>query len=77
MKLCLIGSIITGTNHQRFSHMNKILLLPLLTLALHAGDLSAQKDTERAPNIVIILADDFGVGDIQIHYPQQNMFMTL
>lgn len=28
---------------------------------------------ERAPNLVVILADDFGVGDIQAHYPQNKI----
>jgi hypothetical protein len=28
---------------------------------------------EKRPNIVIILADDFGVGDIQTHYPRNKI----
>jgi arylsulfatase A len=53
--------------------MNKILLLLLLFLSLDAGDLLAQKDSEGAPNIVVILADDFGVGDIQAHYTDNKI----
>ena len=25
------------------------------------------------PNIIVILADDFGVGDIQVHYPENKI----
>ena len=45
-----------------------LLLAPLA--ALHADDAS-QPWTR--PNIVIILADDFGVGDIQAHYPENKI----
>ncbi|MDE0622671.1 MAG: arylsulfatase [Bryobacterales bacterium] len=33
----------------------------------------AAEQPERAPNIVLILADDFGVGDIQAHYPDNKI----
>jgi len=46
--------------------MKKMLLIPVLTLVLSASYLSAQ-------NIVVILADDFGVGDIQAHYPNNKI----
>ncbi len=45
-----------------------LLLGPLA--ALHADDTSKPATT---PNIVIILADDFGVGDIQAHYPENKI----
>ncbi|MFK5923175.1 MAG: arylsulfatase [Verrucomicrobiota bacterium] len=45
-----------------------ILLITLLTLI--ANPAAAANDT---PNIVIILADDFGVGDIQAHYPDNKI----
>lgn len=32
-----------------------------------------KKDVQQRPNIVIILADDFGVGDIQAHYPDNKI----
>ena len=31
------------------------------------------KEEISRPNIVIILADDFGVGDIQAHYPDNKI----
>jgi arylsulfatase A-like enzyme len=33
----------------------------------------SKKETQNRPNIVIILADDFGVGDIQAHYPENKI----
>ncbi len=33
----------------------------------------AAEQPERAPNFVLILADDFGVGDIQAHYPDNKI----
>jgi arylsulfatase A len=46
--------------------MKKMLILPVVFLVLSANNLTAQ-------NIVIILADDFGVGDIQAHYPNNKI----
>ncbi len=43
-------------------------LLTAILLASCASDLP-----ERHPNIVVILADDFGVGDIQAHYPDNKI----
>ena len=40
-----------------------------LTIALAVSTMSAAE----LPNIVVILADDFGVGDIPAHYPDNKI----
>ncbi len=45
----------------------------LLLAALAALSSCALESPVREPNVVVILADDFGVGDIQAHYPQNKI----
>lgn len=45
-------------------------LFALLVCFFVVSDVSANEDY---PNIIIILADDFGVGDIQAHYPENKI----
>lgn len=45
----------------------------LTCLVLSILSVSWVKAAERPPNIVVILADDFGVGDIQAHYPENKI----
>jgi arylsulfatase A len=45
-------------------------LVLLISIAVSGMNIAAADDR---PNIVIILADDFGVGDIQAHYPDNKI----
>ena len=45
------------------------LCLPLLALALLSSLALPAAAPARRPNVIVILADDFGVGDIQALYP--------
>lgn len=51
--------------------MNRKIFLVLSCFFLVIG-LAAGEGAER-PNLVVILADDFGVGDIQAHYPENKI----
>jgi len=51
----------------------KLFLLPLVILMLNACNTASQNLEFPKPNFVIILADDFGVGDIQAHYPENKI----
>ncbi|MFC2125087.1 arylsulfatase [Bacteroidota bacterium] len=51
---------------------NFLSIVSIIFMLIACGD-SAQKFKSSKPNIVIILADDFGVGDIQAHYPENKI----
>lgn len=51
--------------------MNHLKLSLLMLTGLTLINSASAKETP--PNIVIILADDFGVGDIQAHYPKNKI----
>ena len=53
-------------HHVRFCGAIAILFIALVAQVATAVDI-------RRPNIVVILADDFGVGDIQAHYPENKI----
>ena len=52
--------------------MIRLLTFAFCSLVIVLGGCSS-KETQKRPNIVIILADDFGVGDIQAHYPENKI----
>ncbi len=54
--------------------MKKNLLIIVLSIFMFSACNNKSKEVETSkPNIVIILADDFGVGDIQAHYPNNKI----
>ena len=50
--------------------LNTLLIISVLGFFLSG---CGGKETQQRPNIVIILADDFGVGDIQAHFPYNKI----
>jgi arylsulfatase A len=48
-----------------------VFIVRFIAVLLMVG--CGNKETQERPNIVIILADDFGVGDIQAHYPDNKI----
>ena len=53
---------------------NKMSFFTLMfVLIFYSHDNYAQHNNLSKPNIVVILADDFGVGDIQAHYPNNKI----
>ncbi|MEM9723517.1 MAG: arylsulfatase [Bacteroidota bacterium] len=49
------------------------LLIAILAGALTQCQQREEQPTRQTPNIIVILADDFGVGDIQAHYPENKI----
>lgn len=56
-----------------FSGKTLIIAVFISGLLILQKESDAQKKAERLPNIVLILADDFGVGNIQANYPQNKI----
>lgn len=53
--------------------MRRLALILLLISLVSCASPEPAAEAERPPNIVLILADDFGVGDIQAHYPENKI----
>lgn len=57
-----------------FYRKKKLIIVGIIAVLLILQKEShSQKNGERLPNIVLILADDFGVGNIQTNYPQNKI----
>jgi arylsulfatase A-like enzyme len=64
-----IGRSISRIGNLGIATILSIFVLALASFIVGCGNENAAK----FPNIVIILADDFGVGDIQAHYPDNKI----
>ncbi len=55
--------------------MNKIKigLLSLIAILLSQCKPDGEQKVIQKPNVIVILADDFGVGDIQLHFPENKI----
>lgn len=83
MSNCNIDIFLNKLNNYRIGYENqnpkfimKTKYLSLLILALIISYTCSSQENKKEtskPNIVIILADDFGVGDIQAHYPDNKI----
>ncbi len=51
----------------------KLFILPVIIQMIISCDSHSPDRAQSRPNIVIILADDFGVGDIQAHFPDNKI----
>ena len=54
-------------------HTIKIGLLTLIAILLSQCKPDSEQKVLTKPNVIVILADDFGVGDIQSHYPENKI----
>ena len=63
--------------HRKTPYLDGVLKFPVLLILLLAScrqpSPTADRTTVPPPNVVLILADDFGVGDIQAHYPDNKI----
>ncbi|MHB1425775.1 MAG: sulfatase-like hydrolase/transferase [Gemmataceae bacterium] len=53
--------------------MTRWLLTPVLTVLCFLPALPAREQKKRPPNLVIVLADDMGIGDAGCYNPQSRI----
>ena len=63
-KVYLVSYLIEILKQIKFSKMKRVLFLLIIVISISCNNSKNVKDKNTAPNIVYILADDLGYGDV-------------